>query len=288
MQSISINEKVIYALFTRHLSDEPVRVGRLINEFKRGNIKTKRQALEGFNQILLDHQDTVQSERKDVLQITRLAQSVELNWLGVELSVEELYPISKSVARYLKAKTDIENIAQGEPDLWWAEKTDQILHLFSSERVIVHVKNPQMFDSIKTVALEDIDLRSAQFAVTKKRYIRRNNLMQIALRGLLTPEQLIHVFTVAMDSLENGERILHPQHADLLVEMGQTEDDFVVHSLVEAYIKAINESIDVLLKRDEVVAHSALEAQGNGLILMGSGHEKGVKKNLIQACEAHL
>ena len=55
-------------------------------------------------------------------------------------------------------------------------------------------------------------------------------------------------------------------------------------SLVEDFFRNTNQIVEYMSKRDQAMVATILEQSGNGLILTGSAHSKGITQRLLSAC----
>ena len=173
----NINGGEIYTLFTPHLlgfhtamvscvlTDEcKDYVGsESINKIDTSDPNKKDSILDGLNLLLRKYRNKIQSEKSDVSQITNLAKSGQIRWIGIEATPEEIQSgikIEVQVRDYLKMKELLnKHFTPNNKRIflrkWNKEKTDQILHLMYNPHIIARAENPHTFRTIPIIPIDD-------------------------------------------------------------------------------------------------------------------------------------
>ena len=179
-----IGDRQIYTLFTEHLTGDQQDTTRAVLTSRLNY--TPLQFTLRLDWIIGRYMETVVSEQFDVQRITELAESGQIDWIGVEGSLSELggNAFAEMVSSYSKLKSELDNLNLSD---WDSSKTEQILSLSFNEIIIAYANYSEIFDRIPIVPLEDNNLRRESGRLVTE--IRR--MGNALLRGELIVEEVL-------------------------------------------------------------------------------------------------
>ena len=296
LKVINMGNQKIYTLFTPHLTSEigdpvfdilfPLHFGHKLG------IQT-REYYETFKGLINERSDIVASEKNDAQTIIDLLSSDEsdLKWIGIEIGEDKLEKgIDNQVDGYRKLKSDLSDV------LTQAEIEDA-LYLIYDALAIMLAEYPELFEGIEIVPLDN-DFYAG-------------NSLRVYRAGLKALEDLYSRLITKAKSIENIERA--EEIALTIINLGRVEDiavkaiadtkkisqQFISEELnkweseedkllITAFVENTNQFIEYKSKRDAAMASNILRQNGNGLVLLGSGHSKEVIHHLLSACRNFL
>ena len=285
MDSISINERKIYTLFTPHLSsDLQNRVYYLTDIYEKDYIGTI-QFINNLKTLLWNNKDFIKGEYLETAEIIDLVEMKTINWIGVEASQEEIHMLP-SVDEILKTKNFFEKF---ETNLysnylfdiaeWRTHHTHDILYLLFPSYLIAQTQHRKPF---KIIPLEDSELKKKQLEWLNKHRSVASNLQDLT--SQFKYDQIDELVTRLnyLFSSTNFEEVSQQQLDDLLKNYPHLNEQIVrtIHQLLPIH----NQLVFWANRRDEFVADMAFHMKGNGLILMGGSHGRGVKRILAEKC----
>ena len=264
-----IGDRKIYTLFTTHLYNEPDTVFVITNFYRPTN------AVVLLNQLIERNQERIASERSDVQKITELAESGQVDWIGIE----NFKTNTSAAFTYLENRTRLNKTFNHLPE-WDPSKTDQLLLLVFHADTIAYATHPEVFRGIRKYPLEDESLMIETSHLTISaanwdRAIKRNNHM--------TDAQLLEMRSFIEQSMVSNFRLVTKSEFEDLLDRIEVPKEARIH--IRRFRRIHNEIISIALKRDEVIVQSILDIPGNGLILFGTTHGPGIKQGLTTACQ---
>ena len=307
----NIGNRQIYTLFTAHLDNER---NEVLTAFNNRSNYTLSQFISHLNRIIDRHQTTIKSEQSDVQKVTRLVQSEEISWIGVEGSPEEIEGsnsnFGKMVSNYLELQPAFNEQSSTNLDL---NKTDQILYLMFNAIIIAYANHSEVFDRIPIVPLEDNDLRREVRRILHEIKQMQSHLPIFILSRAISPSQFSELHSIFTNS-----RYISNQEFETLLDLLETqeieEDQTSINGIpipkqakqrhlrtlpthVQAEFKMFLRTFtdkhnilhgDLYKKRDQKAVQSILDHPGNGLVLFGTNHGPGIKEGLTTACKNNL
>ncbi len=269
--NIKINQKNIYGLFTPHLSNQ----GNQILNFIQGNREKTIQNLMAF----LESQWTkVESEKNDVSDIINLlSHNPQIKWIGIESSELEInrMPIQLMLQDYQEVK----NLYQDEIKLNF-EEIDNLLHLIFHTYIIAFSKYPELFQDIQFVPLEDNVLKRTAIILMRRIQSLQRQIIYTSHQIHLPFSEFEKIEIIQSRALENTETIPETQIKMALDRLS----DRGLKDLVSKYFSSTNAFIENSLERDKAIANRVSKQSGEGLIILGSKHRRGVIKQLLSLC----
>ena len=263
---IKINDQIFYALFTEHLSSElRNRISLLTSSL---DIENKRK------EIMRELRDTlslcshiIESEKSDVSIIVKLLQSPDthLKWIGIELSENQLktVPIQIQVEQYKKLKNNLTLL-----------RMDDLLYLIFDNHIIALAEHPELFEKIEFIPL-DSDFHKTKFPVG----VLGTIIAEMIQMYQIMPEETARLADIATATIMNTSKI--PEEK-VSAELSKIENT-AMRALAASFFEHINQYIEEIWERDKIMALTALRQTGNGLILLGPLHLKGVTQHLRSA-----
>lgn len=266
---IEVNDQKFYGLFTKHSPEHLTRrILELINLLYDENKRAAAQ--RELRNILASHSDIVESEKCDVLMIVELLQSpdMHLQWIGIEQTETEFnkYPTQFQTEYYIKIKNILENF-------FTSEESEELLHFLFYNHAVALVKYPELFKGIEFVPLDD-DYYKKQPTLT----VIINILEDM---GRIHPS-IKRKFNLMAVRAETNVSKIPPE--EISAELSKIEDA-EIRMLAASFFQNINQWIEEIWQRDEAMASRALRQSGNGLIILGSAHAKGVTQHLLSEKE---
>ena len=272
---IKMKDQKVYALATRHLNphiSDPV-LWILPSLLMEGN--QKEEAYAGLKDILYFRSNTVISEKTDVLHMIKLlrADNSELKWIGVEKSEEELKedPTQNQINQYRQFKSFLTEVLT-------PQEVEDTLYLIYNAEIIAAAEHPELFKEVEFIPLEDnVYAREGKnFAIEADRILKE--LYFAILSSEI--EDADRVEAIAARAIVNVTQIPQQLISDELSKWRSSESK----SLVEDFFRNTNQFVEYMSKRDQAMVATILEQSGNGLILTGSSHSKGITQRLSSAC----
>ena len=158
-----IGDRKIYTLFTEHPFNEDKEVLEILESH------APTDAVAPLNQIIEKYQAIIESEQSDAEKIIELAESGQIDWIGIEAGnrytsytdVTDNHLNDRDFLQYsLNYLDDRDAIGMRFNHLpgWDASKTDQLLFLLHPARTIVRANYPEVFRRIRVYPLEDRNL----------------------------------------------------------------------------------------------------------------------------------
>ena len=260
LQIIEVNEQTFYGLFTDHLNNEPRDyILKTIPFLSSPNYREK--AIKALRHVLISYADIVESEKSDIVIIVELLQSSDthLQWIGIEESENEMKkaPISLLMEQYLKFK-----------DFFSQEEMDDLLYLIFDNHIIALAEYPELFKGIDFISLDD-DLH-------KK--VSTGEVIVTTLEKMyeIAPQKAAELDDMVSIAITNTTKI---QEQSELSKIENPE----IKALAITLFEHTNQYIEEVWQRDKTMASAALKQSGNGLILLGPLHLKGVTQYLLSA-----
>ena len=311
-----IGDRQIYTLFANHLGEEEWI--EVLDAFRSYNNyhSTQAQLLLNLNSIIEQHQTMIESEQSDMRKITRLLKSEQISWVGIEQSPEDFYDIDEMTLSYLKLKQELYDIY--DSGLVNYQGTNQIFFLGFNALTITYANNPEIFNRVQIVPLEDSILRKQ----TERMLLERDQILDHI--SPFIDQGIIKLFSmselVSMMSADNTTRyISNREFEDFLLETfetqkietqtiingipvpvqagpmpirtpptpAQAEAQMLLRSFIDKHHEFINPN-SIQKSRNQKVVQSVLNQSGNGLIIFGTNHEQGIKEGLTTACQNGL
>ena len=282
VEEIRIGDRRIYTLFTPHM-------GNLDKEPIFSIIRTSLSEIER-NTLLREHilkiLTLIRSEQADVSKMTSLARMEQIDWLGIERSprdVEGVGATANLIQGYRTTRELFLRVFYLSPSPSIELSAPNVLSIIYDPYIIFLANTPE--HNIQVVPLEDDILRSEGANIL-------NNFGYwidiIAKNPDLTDEDF-SAFTSFMDDYEKlyASQFTFfdlPYLEEFLDRLGVEEH---IRPAMRMLFMVTNEMWQSVTKRDELVVQSILNQTGNGLILFGTGHSKGIQQGLITACQAN-
>ncbi len=290
-----INGRQIYTLFTFHLdlSDGGQSIYNTLYNISISDIH-QREKLALVHQFLIEHADTINFEKSDFRQISRLLTSQEIEWIGVE-SPSDMQIIEQQIESYRETKKAISN---NIPGLWTQENSHDFLYRLFPVEVKLLAEYPNDItlditdtDKIRVIPLENEALYKATFELSElharraeeRISINKNKNINMTHEQISAFENLINTFydekgTPALIDLQELEKFLtinkieNPEVRKELTDLVDFENELNL------------ETIAMDQKRDEFVVQEILKQEGNGLVLRGLAHQQNIESGLTQVC----
>ena len=264
LEVIETNAQFFYALFTPHLSIQLKE--RILELLPLLFDKSKSQeAMLALLSIFVECSHIAEAEKSDVSIITKLLKSrnTQLQWIGIELSEEELKedPIQVQIEGYTTLKQGLSLFG-----------LDDLLYLIFDNHIIALAEHPELFEGIAWVPLDDNTKNAKSFIE-----VIENILEEISQLMPQRAADLNHIVFTAI--ITDITKIPTEQISDELSKIENTE----MRALAATLFEHTNQFIEEIQKRDKTMASTALRQTGNGLILLGPLHLKGVTQHLRSA-----
>ena len=263
LQIIEVNDQTFYGLFTAHLGSQPRNYISQIMPFL-FDPNYEEEAIRRLRNVLISYSDTVKSEKNDVSTIVKLLKSddAHLQWIGIELSEEELRktPIQPRVVQYKTLKTFLS-----------LRGIDDLLYLIFANHTIALAEHPELFEGIELVPLDD-DFH-------KKKPTEKVIITTLEEMAQIMPHKASELEHIVATALTNTIKILEKQ---MSAELSKIEDA-EMRAFAASLFEHTNQFIEEIWERDKIMALTALRQTGNGLILLGTLHLKGVTQHLRSA-----
>ena len=298
IQEITLPDKKLYILFTPHLGDEPDKIHEIFLE----NVDSK-EALPGDLRVFLnDHKETAEQERRDVSVLFDVLHSKpDIQWIGIESSEKEEEADPWTTQDRIKGYHQIKDFLLKKKVLN-PEETENLLHLRLSQEIIALAKYPELFHSKEFfIPLDDNFYKEVSGKVEK--------IMGHIWQELIS-DRLLQLFSQVQSKescqnqkcIENVERELASipsqmtsvnalvLESDTIVSQEQITAalseirDEQIRELLRRFFVYFNQYIEYADERSRTVASLALRQPGNGLITMGSKHQRVVIESLLSSC----
>ncbi len=268
-----IGDRKIYTLFTQHLFGQHDEAAAIITSH------TPENAVAPLNQLLEKHLATIVSEQSDVQKIIELAESEKIDWIGIEHNRTDTSYVDIESDIYSKYLPYINALLNPLPD-WDSSKTNQLFSLMYSALIIAHANHPETFQGIRMHLLGDESLKKE----TNERIDDFNHWETLVRQDThVTPYQYSEIVSLTGKTvIPNPRLILESEFEDLLDNLRVEEGS---RTNMRRLIRAHNDIISLIPRRDKAVVQSILDLPGNGLILFGTSHGPGIKQGLITACQ---
>lgn len=267
-----IGNRQIYTLFTFHLSGQRNEVLAIINSHEPAD------AVAPLNQLLEKYQDTIESEQSDLRKIKELAESGKIDWIGIEDARTGTSYLDDATDAYLMMLYTLDIFLNPLPK-WDPRKTAQLLSLSFHAFIIAQAVYPEV-QRIRIHPLEDENLKIESAArINDSDYWER--LIREDTR--VTFRQYSEVMSFVRDAILPRPRLISEDEFEDLLDRLEVQEDARIN--MRTFMRAHNDVISLVPKRDRAVVQSILDLPGNGLILFGIGHSFGIKQGLITACQ---
>ena len=268
------SNRKIYTLFTQHLGNESDEVKEVIERTH----FVPEMVIAFLSELLERHQTTIASEQSDAQKIIELAESEEIDWIGVERPNINTSYVNNTTDSYLIDKRTINTRWSHLPG-WNANKTMQMLSLKYPAFIIARANHPETFHRIRIYPLEDENLMRETSGYVNSFSDLINSIIEDA---RVTPDQSSQVFSFIKEEKSNFRLISESEFETLLDNLRVQEDS---RTNMRRLMRAYNNTISLSSQRDAAVVQSILELPGNGLVLFGTAHGPGIKQGLITACQ---
>lgn len=271
--SINLDNKNIYGLFTPHLTNQ----GNQILNFIQGD---REETIKKLRILLRNQWDTVQSEKQDVSDIVNLLfHNPQIKWIAIEASEQEfetsnLFSINHLLQDYQEIKQLYTDVIKLD-----TEETDNLLHLIFPAYIIALSKNPELFQNIQFVPIEDSSLKNNAIILSARIPTIRENIIDTRQSRDIqfSFSEFQNIEKIQYGALENNEKIPETQITMILNSLSDED----LKSLVLRYFSSMNTFIEISSKRDKAIANNVLQQSGEGLILLGTAHCRGVITHLL-------
>tara|TARA_B100000749_G_scaffold122825_1_gene93765 strand:+ start:8321 stop:9250 length:930 start_codon:yes stop_codon:yes gene_type:complete len=276
LESANIGGGTLYTLFSTHLMNQSEVV---LNAISGG----PTQMLENFEDILNDpeHKATIKNEQRKTQQITHLVRQKKISWIGVEVSPLELEKGLKweeLVEDYNGMKSLLSEYITD------SNKMDKILSLMYPPYVVAWAKNPKAFDSIKIVPIDDDAAKTESSRLVGEMDRARSELIELGMKKrLLTPEQFFAIDELRLKAMSEVRRITPEETRQTTSQFDNDE----VKNVIEKLFSKWNEFYKNSEIRDATMARSVLNQSGDGLVVLGSAHGRGVVNHLNSYCQGN-
>ena len=277
-----INGRKIYALFILHLGSHAQQARNIIT--------TSNNIADDLISFLRRNQIIMRLQQLAVQQLTQLLASDQIDWIGIELSEEELEGITfnEIKQRYEDMKKSFDNL--NDHPQWSPEQTDQILHLMYPKYIIAYAENTELFENTRFVPLEDDSLRQVGRTFQTDKSMALNTLNQLEERGLISHRQHLAVKAFGTGALNQrglsqitGDNLIDSDELEDLLKAQEIEDPQVI-TVITFYTNTINNIIRHAKSRDEAIVQSVHNQSGNGIIIMGAAHKVFIEDGLRKSC----
>ena len=147
-----------------------------------------------------------------------------------------------------------------------------------SAYIIVRANHPEIFQRVRVYPLEDENLRVE--AVDQQSDFKNWHRL-VWQNPHITPDQYSDTFSFLNEHFI-PEPLLIPESEieDFSKRLGVSENARIN---IRMLMRAQNDIVSLVLRRDAAVVQSVLNLPGNGLIIFGEGHSHGIKRGLIEA-----
>ena len=278
IKEIRVNRKNFYALFTSHLYKEPDLLWQIIDDKSISDPIIKAGVLRRIARNE-KYSSVIRSEKGDVAAIIGLLKSKQssIRWIGIEASSKEMKKVGfnkqDQISVYGTVKRYLTTV------LSFSEKeADDILYLMFSAYTISLAKQPQLFANIRFIPLDDDLYKSKTLNTLSKVEQAQRALYDLKDAGILSPEEFQKIMSTKREIMSSRGVLL--SKIGLLNELKAPQS----RAAAESYFVYINEFLNYSYKRDNTMASLAVKQQGEGLIILGEGHEKGVTTLLLSLC----
>ncbi len=273
-----INGRLIYTLFTFHLSNE---YKDFYNTLNLDISITDKIAL--WHDFLNKHADTINSESSDFLQISSLLASEKIDWIGIE-HFSDTQELKNQVQRYRLDKEGFDSYS--DISIFWNEEnTDDLLYLLHPVEIKLLAEYPNNItldrtDKIRIIPLEnrDLQLRSSELIVDLMQKIE-----EMSDTGHITDEQEVAFIDLVFDDEKNPSSLIDSQDVEEFFTNFRIEDSEIITKLRE-FIDLQNAFAITHQERDDFAVQSILNQKGNGIVLRGISHKESVENGLTQVC----
>ena len=300
VQEITLPGKTLYVFFTPHLSGQVNKLEAILSGRSIAS-KAERDALsQDLRDFLNSHLETVEREMQDVSVIVDLLKSYpDIQWIGIEASRKELESINwveNQLTFYRKLKELLLTRGILNP-----EETGNLLHLVFGEEIIALAKHPELFHTKRFfIPLDDDTYKAKNLVVLRHKERIWNELVPSRFQALDSfwreqmadckdeecrkpirrkKEQTLHY----LELVPAGDTAVIVSEQRITVLLSGIEDR-ELHDLVGTYFVYHNQFIRYRDQRSREAALAALKQSGNGLITMGSNHERVVIEELLDSC----
>ena len=273
VEVIQIGDRQVYTLFTDHLSDQPHEISAVTRSH------TPEDAVPLLNQFLERYQERITSEQFEFQRIMELAESGQIDWIGVEQPQTAVIAIDSIVENYLENRDFISLEFDHLPE-WDTNKTTQLFFLLYHPNIIVRGNHPEIFRKIRSYSLEkDENLRIASRDRLDDFGYWENLVIE---DPRVTPYQYLQI-----TSIESHGLITESDFEILLDRLRIPEEPRMTRINIRMLRMVYNDLISLVSRRDVDAVQSILDLpdNGNGLVLFGTTHGPGIKQNLISACQ---
>ena len=231
----------------------------------------------------------VASEQSDVQKIVELFGLEQIDWIGIDSSPEvlETNPIDARIRTYFKNR-DFLNANLNSGHGWNSNKTEQILSLIFNPYAIALANNPDLFNRVEVVPLDDYVLRETEIQYYNDVDYYMGALLEIRRINSSINQSVLERFSRFIQSKTSGFELViisYNELEELLDELGVEED---VRRYMRRIVERINEATNLSRQRDQNAVASILNQPGNGLVLFGTVHGPGIKQGLTTACQNNL
>ena len=170
---------------------------------------------------------------------------------------------------------------------WDQEKTHQMFYLMYPAEFIIYTENPELFRKFELISLADYDLseRATQLLVDSL----------FALNALQQLEEIPHEKYLAIEALGSealnqrgpsqitGENLISFNELESFLTEQKIEEPQVIEA-VTSYVDVINNMLRNIKIRSESIAQSALNQNGNGIIIANDVHKAVIEDELMKSC----
>jgi len=220
------------------------------------------------DEYLAHHADALKDIKRQIADI----ENGNYDWAGVELAPSEL-----DYVYLLRIQGDLVEELLSASNYPENKIHEYKMLVLQAPPEYLNWKNPDK--EIPLVALEEerakaraVDLMYASLEI--RRYVVD------MLKSRIITKQDFDVLEKALEDSAAGELVSHRKEVQAVI--GKLEKAFKV--VVQEYMQNADSFAKASHLREYHVANNALKQPGNGIILMGSAHEKGVAKFLLEIC----
>ena len=272
VQSMSLRGAKVYALFTPHLFGEDELVLGALSAKTRPEIKKK------LLQLLDDNKAIIDSEKADSAQITSLAKSGEIAWIGIEASAEEMrsgISIASQVEDYRATKKLYQEFLGG------VKKTSDLMYLIFPADIIARAENSEAFAKIRTIPLDSHLPKQQMFKTVEEAMVLSQSLFELGSKmHLIAFKDFETLESLYQNALLNSA----PLDEQTIVAATGGIKNAETKTLAIKYLEAANKFLTLSAKRDAYAANAIVGLSGNGLVTFGSAHGPGISSRLNIVC----
>ncbi len=279
---VNINGRTIYTFSRTHLSEK--NPNKIFNAFRKSDPAIK------LNEILVKEEHLIKQTQSVVRQITTLAASGQIDWLGIEVSPEELdqFSIESHTNKYLEIKQAVDQHL-GNNDQWDKQKTDRILHLMFLDYIIAIAENPETFRNIPVIPLENHQVKSESINVMKRTNEHYDSFLDSVVMHMHTEPANMPTMTRNLRDLKRGVRLGEIDDQELERLLNEKFKNEEIRSAARNYLFDMKRVFfpggDLFEKRNDRTAARILALSGNGLVIMGISHRPGIESRLTDSCK---